>query len=124
MFWRRSERVVPVTGADDRDMILTTPDPKDLQAAYDRGRHDERRARKRHPLMMTLTFAAAAVGVVVLVLAASNGSFQQGGASVDQKLEVAADKAEPVVRGAVVDTGAAIKAAGQDMKKKAADSAG
>ena len=121
MLWRRSERVVPVDA--ERDVIVTAPDPDDLQAAYERGRRDERRSRKRHPLMMTLTFAAAAVGVVVLFLAASNGSFQQGGANVDRNLEVAADRAEPVVRGAVANTGKAIENAGQDMKTKAPDSA-
>jgi hypothetical protein len=73
--------------------------------------------------MMTLTFAAAAVGVIVLALAISNGSFRDGGASVDQRLEAAADRAEPVVRDAVTDTGDAISAAGRDMKQKAADSA-
>lgn len=122
MFWRRSERVVPV--AEDRDVIVTGPDPDDLQAAYERGRRDERRARKRHPLGMTLTFAAAVVGLVALGFAAVNGSFQRGGAAIDRNLEVAADRAEPVVRDAVSDTGAAISATGRDMKKKAADSAG
>lgn len=122
MLWRRSEPVVTV--ADGRDVIATVPDPAEIQAAYDRGRHDERKARKRHPLGMTLTFAAAAVGVIVLAFAIMNGSFRDGGASVDQRLEAAADRAEPVVRDAVTDTGDAISAAGRDMKKKAADSAG
>jgi hypothetical protein len=122
MFWRRSERVVPV--AEDRDVIVTTPDPDDLQAAYDRGRRDERRPRTRPPRGMTLPFAAAAGGVVALVRAAPNGSFQRGGAALDRNLEVAADRAEPVVRDAVSDTGDAISATGRDMKEKAADSAG
>ena len=122
MIWRRSERVVHA-GPMEARAVETTPDPAELQDAYDRGRRDERRRRKRHPLLMTLTFAAAAVGVIVLVFAASQGSFQRGGASVDQNLEVAADRAEPVVRGAVADAGQAVQNAGRDMKSEATEPA-
>lgn len=64
----------------------------DLREAYERGRRDERASRRRHPVGMTLTFAAAAVGVVLLVLAAVNGSFGRGGDFVDQNLAIAANR--------------------------------
>lgn len=121
MLWRRSERVVHA--GPDTTVVETTTDPADLQDAYERGRRDERRSRKRHPLLMTLTFAAAAIGVIVLFFAASQGSFQRGGASVDQNLEVAADRAEPVVRDAVADAGQAVQNAGRDMKSEATEPA-
>ena len=61
----------------------------DLREAYERGRRDERATRRRHPLGMTLLFAAAAVGVILLALAAVNGSFSSGGQVVDASLTAA-----------------------------------
>jgi hypothetical protein len=81
----------------------TSPDAldrADLRAAYERGRRDERAARRRHPLLMSLTVIAALVGVALLALAAIHGSFGRAGGVVDQQLSVAADRAEPAVRAA------------------------
>jgi hypothetical protein len=72
----------------------------DLRAAYERGRHDARASRKRHPLLMTLTFLAAVVGVGLLALAAVHGSFGRAGGLVDQQIAVAADQAGPAARNA------------------------
>ena len=47
---------------------------------------------------MTLTFAAAAIGLVLLVLAAIHGSFGTAGGVVDEQLNAAADQAGPAVR--------------------------
>lgn len=69
----------------------------DLKEAYERGRRDERASRKHHPIAMTLTFAAALVGVVILGLAAVNGSFQAAGGVVDQNLHMAAN--HPAIAG-------------------------
>ena len=84
-----------MTSYSDRDQ-----DRSDLRQAYELGRRDARRARKRHPVLMTLTIIAAAIGLMVLALAAVNGSFGGAGKVVDQNLATAADQAEPVVRGA------------------------
>jgi len=86
-------------------------DVADVRAAYERGRRDERASRKRHPLLMTLMFLAAAVGAAVLAVAAMQGSFARGGAVVDQNLSVAADKAEPAVRDAASRAGQALQGA-------------
>ena len=94
---------------------------QDLREAYDRGRRDERAARKRHPLFMTLMFLAAAVGVALLALAAVNGSFGGGGQVVDQNLTVAADRAEPVVRGAAEGASQAVKDATSTKRTPAPD---
>jgi hypothetical protein len=86
-------------------------DRADLREAYERGRKDARASRKRHPILMTFMFIAAVIGVILLALAAMNGSFGGAGQVVDQNLSVAADKAEPVVRDAAGDAGRAINEA-------------
>ncbi|RAK57705.1 hypothetical protein [Phenylobacterium deserti] len=96
----------------------------DLREAYERGRRDERASRKRHPVLMTFTFVAAIVGVVLLALAAVNGSFTSAGGVVDKNLNVAANKAEPVVRDAASDAGDTLRDAGNQVRDKANDTAG
>lgn len=83
-------------------------DRADLREAYERGRRDAMAGRKRHPVLMTFMVVAALVGVVLMALAAINGSFGGAGKVVDQNLSVAADKAEPVVRDAAGDASRAI----------------
>lgn len=78
-------------------------DRGDLREAYERGRRDARAERKRHPVLMTFLVIAALVGVVLMGLAAINGSFGGAGEVVDENLSVAADRAEPVVRDAASD---------------------
>ena len=87
----------------------------DLREAYERGRRDERSMRKRHPVLMTFTFIAAAVGLVLMALAAVNGSFTGAGGVVDKNLAVAANRAEPAVRDAASNAGQAVREVGQDV---------
>lgn len=96
----------------------------DLREAYERGRRDERASRKRHPVLMTFTFIAAIVGVVLLALAAVNGSFTSAGGVVDKNLNVAANRAEPVVRDAASSAGEGLRNAGDQVRDKASDTAG
>jgi hypothetical protein len=98
---------------------LAAEDAADLQAAYERGRRDERARRKRHPVAMTLMVCVAAAGALVLAVAAREGSFGRGGQVVDHNLAVAADRAEPMVRDAVTDAGAAVQDAGRNVRKSA-----
>lgn len=95
----------------------------DLREAYERGRRDERSTRKRHPVLMTFTFIAAAVGLALMALAAFNGSFTRAGGVVDQNLSVAANRAEPAVRDAASDAGEALRDAGSSAKTDAAEPA-
>ena len=83
MLWKRRNTISTETMAHEQH---------EVQDAYARGRRDERKARKRHPIMMTLTFAAALVGGVVLVLAAKEGSFARSGGIVDHGLAVACER--------------------------------
>lgn len=87
----------------------------DIREAYERGRKDQRASRKRHPILMTFTFIAAAVGVVLMALAAYNGSFGRAGGVVDNNLAVAATQAEPVVRDAASDAGQSLRKAGASI---------
>jgi hypothetical protein len=88
-----------VTLYSDREPIRSE-DAADLRAAYEHGRRDQKRLRRRHPIAMTILVLAAAVGLVVLALAAVNGSFGGAGQVVDQNLTTAAAKAQPVVQDA------------------------
>ena len=92
-----------------------TMDKADLRDAYERGRRDERGRRRRHPIGMTLTFAAAAVGVVVLVLALVNGSFGAAGDTVDHGLRIA----RPVASQAASTAGTQIRDAADQARSKA-----
>lgn len=81
----------------------------DLRQAYELGRRDAVKARRRHPILMTLVVVAAAIGIVLMALAVANGSFGGAGAVVDQNLATAADQAEPVVRNAAAEAGQAVR---------------
>jgi hypothetical protein len=94
----------------------------DVREAYERGRKDERASRKRHPILMTLTFIAAICGVALLALAAVNGSFTRGGDVADQSLQAAVTKAEPQVRDAASQAGQSLRNAGEAAKAKATGS--
>jgi hypothetical protein len=101
------------------DPGVAGPTSADVRDAYEHGRRDALKARKRHPAGMTFLFLAAGVGVAVLAYAAYSGSFSRGGARLDQDLAVAADKAKPMVRNAAHDAGQALKDAGQPQNKDA-----
>lgn len=81
----------------------------DLRQAYELGRRDAVKGRRRHPVLMTFTVIAAAIGLIVMALAAVNGSFSGAGTVVDQNLATAADQAEPVVRNAAAEAGQAVR---------------
>jgi len=82
---------------------------RDLRDAYERGRRDESGRHKRNWLLTILGWLLSLFAVVVLALAAMNGSFQRGGAVLDQQLSIAADNAEPAARSAVGEVGEAIE---------------
>lgn len=93
----------------------------DIREAYERGRKDERASRKRRPILMTFTFIAAAVGVVLMALAAYNGSFGRAGGVVDNNLAVAATQVEPVVRDVASDAGQSLREAGASITDRTAE---
>jgi hypothetical protein len=106
---------------DNDERARDALDKADLREAYERGRRDERAARKRHPLLMTLTFAFALVGVALLALAAVNGSFGRAGGLVDDHLSVAADRAGPAVSNAASNAGQGLRDAGENARSRVAN---
>jgi len=108
------------TAAVSRNAALDAQEVRaDLRDAYERGRRDERASRRRHPVFMTFLFVAAFCGVVLVALAAVNGSFTRGGAVADQNLQMAVNRAEPQVRDAASQAGQSLRDAGQAAKAKA-----
>lgn len=104
---------------DKADRATDALDKTDLREAYERGRRDERAARKRHPLLMTITVVFALVGAVLLAMAAANGSFTRAGSVVDAQLNVAADQAAPAVNQAASNAGETLREAGQAARTRA-----
>ena len=99
---------------DDDDVRVRIPGDKDLRDAYDRGRADEAVRHKRNWLMTILGTLLALFGLVVLVLAALNGSFARGGAVLDRQLSIAVDQAEPAARNAASTVAGEIREARTD----------
>ena len=115
MMWRRFRRDPGVVPAAAGPAVSE----RALESAYARGREDgrrEERARRSHPVRSLVVGTVAVAGGAVLAVAAWYGSFGRGGEVVDQKLAVAADRAEPVVREAVGEAGVAVREAGRDLQ--------
>lgn len=80
-----------------------------VKAAYERGRRDERAARRRSPLLALAVVTAALVGGASLVLAAKEGSFREGGAVMDATVTTAAREAGPAMREAASGAGQGLR---------------
>src|SRR5512146_1171240 len=93
--------------ADVRDSVTITD--KELRDAYDRGRRDEASRHHRNWLWVIVEALLAVVGVIILVLAALNGSFERGGRVIDEQLSIARVEAGPTIRNAASDAGTAIQ---------------
>ena len=94
-----------------------TADQEDLRAAYNRGRIDERRARRHHPFIALAVVILAMIGAWLLFLAAREGSFSSGGETADRNLSTVALEARAALR----DTGEALRDAGSTIKDKSQD---
>ena len=84
-----------------------SPDRADpaQQEAYGRGRRDERARRRKSPFLVIGLALVAAIGGVLLVLAAREGSFREGGALMDAGGSTAAQEAGPARRRAADEAG-------------------
>lgn len=99
-------------------------DSAELDAAYQRGRRDERSARRRSPLLSLAVAVVAIVGAGTLVLAAREGSFASGGQVVDHQLQIATGQAELTTRDAAAATGEAVHDAGTHLRNRTLRQAG
>lgn len=93
--------------ADVRDNVAVTD--KELRDAYERGRRDEASRHHRNWLWVIVEALLAVAGVIALVLAALNGSFERGGRVIDEQLSIASVEAGPTIRNAASDAGTAIR---------------
>ena len=90
-----------------------------MEQAYERGLAEGRRTERRrrsHPVRNLMIGLVALAGGAMLGVAAWYGSFGKGGEVVDQKLAVAADRAEPTLRAAAGEAGAALSSAGRELQ--------
>lgn len=93
--------------ADVRDSVAVTD--KELRDAYERGRRDEASRHHRNWLWVIVEALLAVAGVIVLVLAALNGSFERGGRVIDEQLSIARVEAGPTIRNAASNANNAIQ---------------
>ena len=96
------------------------PTRADLERAYDRGRHDERKRHHSHPILGLIIAAAAVVGIGAVYLGFHEGSFSRAGQVVDSNLAVAADRTQVASQDAaqkVADAGSAAQQAGQNLRQ-------
>jgi hypothetical protein len=107
--WRTRQ---PATGP-----VAYTEDQADLRAAYNRGRIDERRSRRNHPIIALVVVVLALIGAWLLFLAAREGSFSSAGQVADQRISTVSQEAGPALR----QTGDDLKDAGTSLKDKAQD---
>ena len=106
---------------EDGDVREKALSDADLRDAYDRGRRDEAVRHKRNWLLTIAAALLALVGLIVLVLAAINGSFARGGTVIDRQLSIAVDQAEPAVRNAASEAAEEIREVGADEPATAPD---
>ena len=122
--WPRSARNrregVPLNVAHPEAAELApAADQRDIELAYERGLlegHERERRRGRHPVAALMIGLVALAGAVILGTAAWYGSFGKGGAVVDQKLSVVADRAEPGLRAAAGGAGEVLAGAGDSLE--------
>jgi hypothetical protein len=70
------------------------PSESDVEAAYDKGRRDERARHRSHPILALVVAVIALVGGAMIYLAAREGSFARGGQVMDKQLAQASQNAQ------------------------------
>jgi hypothetical protein len=118
---RSDERRREAQGLDARKDLPWDQDPM-LRRAYDRGRRDERARRRHRPgsaILSLLVLTAAAVGVFVIYLGVSEGSFSSAGRMVDNGVASAAHTTRQVTHQAASHVGDAVEGAGRSLKEAA-----
>lgn len=99
---------------------------REVNDAYERGKRDQRKAQKNHPLLTLLIVLLAVLGVAVGVLALQQGSFSGAGRVLDRGTATAAEEAreaavdaKDAAGEATQDAGAAIQSTGEAVERDA-----
>jgi hypothetical protein len=110
-------------GYDDKTRTTVPPGKAELNAAYEKGRQDGRKARPRrgHPFFSFLILLVVAAAALLFYLAAQNGGFAGGGAVVDRNLASASQQAQAPFRRAADRAGDTLENAGQTLKQDAGE---
>lgn len=115
-FWDRWRAPRPAAAA------AVAVNPGEIRAkinqAYDKGRHDEAKRHRSHPIITLALVLIAAVGAVVVFYAVREGSFSRGGAVVDNKLATAASSAGPAIANAAATAGPKLEQAAETAGPK------
>ena len=90
-FWSYRDRR-PVEEVEDVRRV--GPTEAEVEAAYEKGRRDERSRHRSHPILTLVVAVIALVGGTMIYLAAREGSFAQGGRVVDANLSTATQTAQ------------------------------
>jgi hypothetical protein len=120
--WRASRPAAPPVAGETPGEVRAK-----INHAYDKGRSDEAKRHRSHPIINMALILIAAVGAVVVFYAVREGSFSRGGAVVDSKLATAASSAGPALAQAASTAVPKIEQAAQTAGPKieqAADKAG
>jgi hypothetical protein len=115
---RRLDEVAPVAGAP---VVAGAPIARhasqaELDAAYERGRSRGRRRRGASPLLALVVLIAVFAAGAFIYLAIQNGSFSNGGAVVDNKIDQVEQNVDAPIKNAAINTGSALQRAGQRLK--------
>ena len=70
------------------------PTESDIEAAYDKGRRDERARHRSHPVLTLVVAVIALLGGAMIYLAAREGSFARGGMVMDHQIAQASQNAQ------------------------------
>lgn len=89
-FWGYRDR--PVEEVDEVHTV--GPTQADVDAAYDKGRRDERLRHRSHPFLALVVAVIALVGGAMIFLAVREGSFSNGGKVMDAQIAAASDNAQ------------------------------
>jgi hypothetical protein len=92
-------------------------DPRQLDAAYQRGRRDESLRRRRSPVLGFIGFLAFVVVALFCYEAAQTGSFSNAGAFIDQHVTSASQGVQAPIKKAENNAGTVLGRAGQDLKR-------
>jgi hypothetical protein len=97
----------------------TTATRGEVDAAYDRGRREERVRHRGHPLITFLLVILSLAALGMIYLAVRTGSFAAAGAVVDSAFSSEVQRANSPVVGAENKAGAALENAGASLKNRA-----
>lgn len=98
VFWKHRNDAHVEDGHDGHSHANHAASESEVRHAYEKGRADERKRHKSHPVLGLLVFAVAIVGGLMLFLAVREGSFSRAGAVADQKIAEAKVEGPGAVR--------------------------